>query len=277
MPASPKGAAGPRAGQRAHSVATNETGLRRHNAHEDRPGRPAVDRFARHHALDGIGQDGQRRIQAGRVLVVGVGGLGCPAARYLAAAGVGRMTLCDFGEVDLPDLQRQVLFGAADVGRPKATQAALRLREAHPDVRIDAVDAPFSADMIAGHDVVVDGTDEPATRAFIHQTCRQAGAPLVWGGLEAWTGQATTMMPDGPCLDCLMPRDLEAPACADVGVFGPLAGTVGTIMAGEVVKVLLGAPALQGRLVLWDPRSGDLESIPYARLPDCPVCSEGAL
>lgn len=231
-----------------------------------------TSRFARHHALRGLGRDGQQRIREGSVLVVGVGGLGSPAARYLAAAGVGRMTLCDLGRVDAPDLQRQILFGAADIGLPKATVAAQRLRDAHPDVRIDAVDAPFEAALVAGHDVVLDGTDDVGSRLALQQACRVVAVPLVWGALEGWTGQVTTLLPEGPCLECLMPPDLAAPACEDIGVFGPLAGTMGTIMAGEALKSLAGLPTLRGRLLLIDALDGTAEAITYTRRPDCTSC-----
>lgn len=236
---------------------------------------PAVEQ-ARHAALQGYGPAGVRAVAAARVLIVGLGGLGSPAARYLAAAGIGHLSLCDYGSVDAPDLQRQILYGAPDIGRAKAALAAPRLQGAHPGLSIDVLDRPFDADMVAGHDVVLDGTDEPGTRALVHAVCRRLGVPLVWGALEGWDGQLTTIVPEGPCLDCLMPIAQDAPACADIGVFGPLAGTIGVMMAGEALKQVIGAPVLSGRLLMVDARDGDMQTIAYAQHPDCPTCAEGA-
>lgn len=231
-----------------------------------------MHRFARHHALAGLGAEGQARIAHASVLVVGVGGLGCPVAQYLAAAGIGRLRLCDPGVVDAPDLHRQVLFGSGDEGRGKAEAAAERLTGAYPDVDVEHLARTFDASMADGPDVVVDGTDEAGTRAYVHRSCLASRVPLVWGALEAWEAQLTTIAPGGPCLRCLWPAPGEAPACEDIGVFGPLAGMVGTIMASEALRAVLGLPVLSGRLLLVDGRTTRFSEVAYARRSGC-ACS----
>lgn len=233
----------------------------------------SADRFARHRALAGFGDAAQERVRTGRVLVVGLGGLGSPAARYLAAAGVGHLGLVDFGRVDHPDLQRQILYGAGDVGHGKAATAAARLHEAHPDVDVAPLDAPFEPSMVAGYDVVVDGTDDPGTRLLVHQTCVRAATTLVWGALEAWTAQWTTVTPGGPCLDCLFLQRGDPPQCSDVGVFGPLAGATGAAMAGEALKALAGMRTASGCLLVLDGRQWALEEVRFVRRPGCRTCS----
>lgn len=233
-----------------------------------------ADRFARHRVL--IGDAGQQRIRQARVLVVGLGGLGAPAAMYLAAAGIGRLTLVDFADVDAPDLQRQILYGASDIGRKKADVAAERLRIQHPDVEFTARATTFDALWVAGHDVVLDGTDEPGSRALVHAACVGAGVPLVWGTVEAWDGQLTTVVPGGPCIDCLFPEAREVRTCADVGVLGPLAGQVGCMMAAEALRVVIGRPAAAGHLLVVDGRDGTTSAVDFPRRDDCPTCSGAA-
>ncbi len=223
----------------------------------------------RHHSLEGFGHAGQQALADASVLVVGLGGLGSPVARYLAAAGIGRLTLCDFDHVSASDLHRQILYGDGDVGASKVALAAARLVAAHRGVDVVAVDRPFEAGDVAGHDVVVDCTDEPGTRALVHAACQDADVPLVWGTVEGWDGQVTTIMPGGPCIDCLFPEGREAPSCSEIGVFGPLAGLVGTAMATEACKVIAGLPVLQGRLWVIDGRESRIDDIAYPVRPDC--------
>ncbi len=232
--------------------------------------------WSRHHVLAHLGPAGQQRIARTTILVVGLGGLGSPVARYLAAAGIGRLLLCDFDTVSASDLHRQILFGPYDEGISKAETAAPSLAQTHPDSIIEALSEPFSPEMLAGVDIVVDGTDEPGTRMLVHAACRQAGIPLVWGTVEGWDGQVTTLHPDGPCLDCLFPGGREAHSCAETGVFGPLAGFVGTAMALEAAKVAAGLPTLAGRLWIIDGLESRVESVAYERRSDCPTCAEGA-
>ena len=240
-----------------------------------------VERYARHLVLRELGGPGQQRLKRARVLVVGAGGLGAPAALYLVAAGVGRLGLVDPDAVSLSNLQRQVLYATADVGSPKVERAAQRLRELNPEVEVEAhaltVTDANAAALVAGSDVVLDGTDDFATRFAVNAACVRAGVPLVSGALGRWTGQVGVFA-GRPCWRCLVPEvPPEAETCAAVGVVGALAGVVGSLMALETVKLLAGAgESLTGRLLLYDGLQGESRTVRVGADPACPVCGGGA-
>ncbi|WP_304617524.1 HesA/MoeB/ThiF family protein [Paracoccus sp. (in: a-proteobacteria)] len=242
-----------------------------------------LDRYSRHIVLPEIGGPGQMRLRRARVLVVGAGGLGAPVCLYLAAAGVGRITLVDDDVVSRSNLQRQVIYRDDLRGEPKAYAAAQAMMALNPHVdvtplirRIGAGDADF----VAGHDLVIDGTDSHASRAGINAACVAAGVPLLSGAIARWEGQVTLFDParGAPCMACLFP---DAPAaqmpCAEAGVIGALPGVIGSMMALEAIKHLTGAgQGLAGRLVLYDGLHAETRVIGCARNPDCAVCGAGA-
>ena len=230
--------------------------------------------FRRQVTLDGIGISGQAKIEAGRVLIVGAGGLGCPAARYLGAAGVGHITLVDFDHVDATNLHRQILFGPGDEGSPKAQLAAQRLN-AHSPGTVVGIPSTFDAAMVDGHDVVLDCTDEPGTRALIHQACLDRGVPLVWAAVEGWQAQWAVVTPGGPCLRCLWPVPGDAPSCQDTGILGPTVGRAGTWQALAALRLLAGVAMEPGVLHTVDLRGDAAETIRFDRRDGC-VCAVAA-
>ena len=248
-----------------------------------------VERYARHLVLREIGGPGQQKLNAARVLIVGAGGLGSPAALYLAAAGVGAIGVADPDTVALSNLQRQILYGETDLGRPKALAAAHRLRELNPHVRIEPIPLAFTMDnaaaFVAGYDLVLDGVDDYATRFAVNAACYAEGRALVSGALGRWTGQvgvfAAGLTKGGPvdarqpCYRCLV-RDSppEAETCAVTGVLGALAGVVGSMMAVEAVKLITGAgEPLAGRLLVYDALGAVARTVRLRPDPDCPLCS----
>ena len=236
-----------------------------------------VERYARHLVLREIGGPGQQKLRAARVLMVGAGGLGAPAALYLAAAGVGVLGLADPDIVSLSNLQRQVLYETADVGRAKVDAAAGRLHGLNPHVQVEAhavrVEAGNAAEVIAGYDLVLDGTDDFATRFAVAGACVAAGTPLVSGAIGRWTGQVGVFTAK-PCYRCLVPEiPPDAETCAAVGVVGALAGVIGAMMALEAIKLIAGAgEPLAGRLLLYDALAGETRTVRLAADPACPVC-----
>ncbi len=238
-----------------------------------------VERFQAHLTLPGFGVEGQRRLRSARVLLVGVGGLGCPAALYLAAAGVGTLGLVDDDVVDGTNLQRQVLYGDGDRGRAKVEAAAERLRAVDAGLDVVALQRRLTAanalETVAGWDLVVDGSDNFPTRYVVNDACVLSGVPLVSGSLYQFEGQVTVIRPPAtPCYRCLFPAPpREQPACRDVGVLGPLAGIVGTIQAAEAVKLLVGGEtSLMGRLLLVDSQQMSFRQVKLRRDPACPLC-----
>lgn len=236
-----------------------------------------VERYARHLVLSEVGGPGQQRLKAATVVVVGAGGVGSPAALYLAAAGVGTLRIIDGDTVSLSNLQRQVLFDTADVDRPKVEVAADRLTAINPHVRIEALNRPITAvnaaEVVAGADAVLDGTDDFATRHLVNAACVAAGVPLVSGALGRWTGQVGVFA-GRPCYQCLVP-DIppDAETCARVGVIGALAGVVGAIAALEAIKLITGAgEPLTGRLMLYDGLTATSRTVAITADPDCAVC-----
>ncbi|CAN5467948.1 HesA/MoeB/ThiF family protein [soil metagenome] len=239
-----------------------------------------VERYARHLVLREIGGPGQQKLKAARVLVVGAGGLGAPAALYLAAAGVGTLGLVDPDTVSLSNLQRQVLFATADAGRPKVDAAAENLLALNPHLTVEThpvwLDAINARAVISRYDLVLDGTDDFATRFAISDACLAAGKPLVSGALGRWTGQVGVFH-GRPCYRCLVPETPpDAETCARVGVVGALAGVIGSMMALEAVKLITGAgEPLSGRLLIYDALAGEIRTVRIGADPACPSC--GAL
>jgi len=223
--------------------------------------REQLEPYKRHLRLGEIGPSGQRGLLDARVLLIGAGGLGSPAALYLAAAGVGTLGLVDFDRVDASNLQRQVLYTTADVGRPKLEAASERLGALNPDVRVVRHDARLEAanarDILGGYDVVLDGTDTFASRYLTSDVCTWLGRPLVYGSVMRFEGQVSVFdARHGPCYRCLFPEPPPpelAPNCAEAGVLGVLPGVIGLLQATEVVKLLLGqGEPLIGRLLVYD-------------------------
>jgi len=243
-----------------------------------------VRRYARHIILPGIGVDGQRKLMDAGVLVIGAGGLGSPAAMYLAAAGVGTIGLVDFDRVELSNLQRQLLHDTDDVGRPKVESARDRLASLNPNVDVVAHETLLSSenafDVLRAYDVVVDGTDNFPVRYLVNDACQMLGKPLVYGSIYQWEGQASVFLPgpDTPCYRCLFPEPPPpgtVPSCAEGGVFGVLPGIVGSIQAVEAIKLVLGTgEALVGKLLLYDALRNEFTTVKLRWDPDCPVCGK---
>lgn len=238
-------------------------------------------RYDRHLSLPGVGPEGQARLKAARVLLVGAGGLGSPAALYLAAAGVGTLGLVDHDLVDTSNLQRQVLHGTRDVGRPKLASARDRLHDVNPHVHVVLHDAWLTSanalEILQAYDVVVDGTDNFATRYLINDACVLLGRPNVHGSVFQFDGQASIFATaTGPCYRCLYPEPPPAgtvPTCAEGGVLGVLPGLIGIIQATETLKLLLGlGDTLAGRLLLVDALGMQFRTVRLARDPHCPAC-----
>ena len=236
-----------------------------------------VERYSRQLVLREWGGPGQQRLKAARVLIVGLGGLGGPAALHLAAAGAGTLGLVDPDLVALSNLHRQVQFTARDLGAAKASALAGRLAALNPHVRLEIhplrLDEANARGLVAAHDLVLDGTDDFAARAAVNAACVAEGRPLVSGALARWSGQLGVFA-GRPCWRCLVPESPpEAETCAAVGVAGPLAGVIGAAMALEAVKLLTGAgEAPSGRLLLYDGLSGAARTVRVAPDPACPVC-----
>jgi len=242
-----------------------------------------IRRYSRHMLLPEIGVGGQRKIAKGKVLVVGAGGLGSPAAFYLAAAGVGRLGLIDGDLVDLSNLGRQILHSTPDIGRPKVESAAEKLRRLNPDVEVVVHEgrlAPSNAlDLFSRYDIIVDATDSFAARYLINDACVLTGRPFVHGSVLRFDGQASTFVPgSGPCYRCLYPEPPApgtVPSCQEAGVLGPVPGIIGTIQALEVLKLLAGAGrTLAGRLLLFDGLALRFDEVNLGRDPGCAVCGD---
>ncbi len=243
--------------------------------------REQIERYKRHLFLEGVGPEGQTKLLESRVLVVGAGGLGSPASLYLAAAGVGTLGLVDFDVVDASNLQRQVLYTTADVGRPKVEVAARRLNELNPDVEIrchrERLDAANAERIIREYDVVLDGTDTFPSRYLTNDLCVWLGKPLVYGSVLRFEGQVSVFdAKRGPCYRCLFseppPAEL-APDCATAGVLGVLPGVIGLLQATEVLKLVLGSgEPLIGRLLVYDALAMEMRRFSLPKDPDCAVC-----
>lgn len=238
-------------------------------------------RAARHHALANIGEAGQDRIAAATVLLIGIGGIGCAAASYLASAGVGRMLLVDFDTVDASNLGRQILFGPGDIGQPKASVAAAVLGRRNPDIEIEPITDRLSdhalAEAVQQSDLVLDGCDNFATRFQVNEACVASACALVSGAAIRLEGQLAVFGPDyptSPCYRCLYREaDESLDNCAGNGVLGPVPGVVGAMMATEALKVLAGIAGDPGRLCLYDALAASWQTISIGKQTNCPVCA----
>jgi adenylyltransferase/sulfurtransferase len=246
-------------------------------------GRADLRRYSRHLLIPEVGLEGQQKLAAARVLVVGAGGLGSPVLAYLAAAGVGRIGVVDDDTVDVTNLQRQILYTTPDVGKPKAATAAERLHALNPQIAIDALgarlDASNARDLVRLYDVVVDGTDTFGSRYLINDACVLEGKPDVYGSIFRFDGQVSIFgVRGGPCYRCLYPEPPPpelVPNCAEGGVLGVLAGMVGTWQAAEALKLVLGiGTPLVGRLALIDALDARVREVRIARDPGCPLCGD---
>src|SRR4051812_45561729 len=243
-------------------------------------------RYSRHLLIPEVGSEGQARLLDSKVLLIGAGGLGSPAALYLAAAGVGTIGIIDFDTVDLSNLQRQVIHGTDRIGEKKVESARRTISNLNPDVKVVGHDEMLVADnverIIAGYDVILDGTDTFETRYLLNDAAVAANIPVVHASVFRFEGQLTVFQPyDGPCYRCLYPTPPPpelAPGCSVAGVLGVVPGIMGLLQANEVLKLLLGiGETLAGRLVLFDALDGTFTELKLKRDPNCPVCSEAAV
>jgi molybdopterin/thiamine biosynthesis adenylyltransferase/rhodanese-related sulfurtransferase/molybdopterin converting factor small subunit len=240
-----------------------------------------VRRYSRHLILPEVGMDGQRALKAGKVLCIGAGGLGSPAAMYLAAAGVGTIGIVDFDVVDTSNLQRQLLHSTPDVGRSKLASAKDRLNALNPNVHVETYETALSSenalDLFAPYDVILDGTDNFPTRDLVNDACVLLGKPNAYGSIFRFEGQASVFAAqDGPCYRCLYPEPPPpglVPSCAEGGVLGVLPGIIGTIQATEAIKLIIGkGEPLIGRFLIYDALRMRFRELKLRKDPDCPVC-----
>ncbi len=247
-------------------------------------------RYSRHTMLGEVGEEGQAKLLDAKVLLIGAGGLGSPAALYLAAAGVGTLGIVDFDTVDMSNLQRQVLHGMAMVGQPKVDSAAARIHDLNPDVKVIGHRVPITSDnafdIIKDYDIVLNGSDNFPTRYLVNDACHILGKPLVDASIFMFEGQVTVYQPDqpekgiegGPCYRCLYPDPPppgEVPSCAEAGVLGVLPGIVGSIQAVEAIKLILGiGEPLVGRLLMIDTLDMSFRTLNIQRDPTCPLCGD---
>lgn len=248
-----------------------------------------LERYARHIILDDVGEEGQEALLAAKVLVVGAGGLGAPVLQYLAAAGVGTLGVIDDDVVDLSNLQRQVIHTTERVGRAKVASAAEALAGINPDIAVsqfgDRLTADNVHDLVARHDVVVDGSDNFETRYLLNDACYLGQKPLVSGALLRFEGQISTFTawrdgPENPCYRCLFPAPPPAglvPRCDEVGIFGAIAGVIGTLQAAEVLKLIIGiGEPLTGRMLVYDALRASFHDLTVKRDPGCVLCGRAA-
>jgi molybdopterin/thiamine biosynthesis adenylyltransferase/rhodanese-related sulfurtransferase len=242
-----------------------------------------VQRYSRHLIMPEVGLDGQLKLKRARVLMIGTGGLGAPLGLYLAAAGVGHLGLVDFDVVDSSNLQRQVTFTTADVGKPKSEAAKARLSALNPMIEIVSYETRLTSDnaleLFRDYDIIVDGTDNFPTRFLVNDACVLLGKPNVYGSIFRFEGQATVFgYPGGPCYRCLYPEPPPpglVPSCAEGGVLGVLPGIVGSIQAMETIKLILGTgEPLVGRLLLFDALAMRFRELKLKKNPDCAICGE---
>ena len=242
-----------------------------------------LQRYSRHLTLPEFGKEGQEKLKNASVLLVGAGGLGSPAATYLAAAGVGRIGLVDFDTVEASNLQRQILYGTSDVGRPKLEAASERLEDLNPHVEVERHEVRLTSDnaldFIDDYDVVADGTDNFPTRYLVNDACVMTGTPNVYASIFRFEGQVSVFATeDGPCYRCLYeepPPPGLVPSCAEGGVLGILPGFIGTLQATEVIKLLTGiGTPLIGRLLMVDALPMEFRTVDVPKNPECPVCGD---
>lgn len=244
------------------------------------PSSAGIRRDARHLALEQVGADGQARIAAGSVLLIGVGGIGCAAAAYLVAAGVGRVLLCDFDTVDATNLGRQILYGDGDAGQSKVGVACKRLASTNPDIDIETIDRRLDedgmAEAVSRVDIVLDGSDNFATRFMVSDACVAGRKTLVSGAAIRLEGQVIVFGPDydrSPCYRCLYTEaDESFENCAGNGVLGPVPGVIGALMAVDTLKLLAGIDVARGKLRLFDAVSGDFRALAVKKRDGCLSC-----
>jgi adenylyltransferase/sulfurtransferase len=242
-----------------------------------------IKRYSRHIILKEVGGKGQKKLREARVLVVGAGGLGSPAAYYLAAAGVGVLGIVDDDVVDVSNLQRQILHGTSDIGRHKTDSAADRIAALNPGVEVERHRVRLCKDnvedIIAGYDVIIDGVDNFPARFLLHDACFFAGKPMVEAGVLQFLGQIMTILPDqGPCYRCVFPEPPppgSIPSCQEAGVLGAVAGVLGILQATEAIKLILGiGKPLVGRIMIYEALSGSFREVNFRPNPRCPLCGE---
>jgi sulfur-carrier protein adenylyltransferase/sulfurtransferase len=242
-----------------------------------------IARYSRHLIMPEVALDGQKKLKQARVLTIGAGGLGAPLAMYLAAAGVGTLGIVDFDVVDESNLQRQIIHGTSDIGRPKMESAHDRINDINPNVHVEAYEEALSSEnaleIFKDFDVIVDGTDNFPTRYLVNDACVLMGKPNVYGSIFRFEGQASVFWAkEGPCYRCLYPEPPPpglVPSCAEGGVLGILPGAIGTIQATETVKLILGiGEPLIGRLLLYDALGMSFREMKLRKDPNCPVCGE---
>jgi molybdopterin/thiamine biosynthesis adenylyltransferase len=242
-----------------------------------------IERYSRHIILKEVGGKGQKRLLDGKVLIIGAGGLGSPAALYLAAAGVGVLGIADADVVDISNLQRQVIHHTTDVGKPKVMSAREKMEAINPDVRVNTHQTRINAgnilDIIKDYDFIIDGTDNFAAKFLINDACVMAGKPYSHAGILHFIGQTMTVKPgESPCYRCVFPTPPppdSIPTCAQAGVIGVLPGVIGSIQATEAVKFLIGVgELLTGRLLIYDAEGMEFRDVPIRKNPRCPVCGE---
>jgi sulfur-carrier protein adenylyltransferase/sulfurtransferase len=242
-----------------------------------------VRRYSRHLIIPDVGKTGQRRLKNARVLCVGAGGLGSPALLYLAAAGVGTLGIIDFDVVDESNLQRQIIHGQSDVGRPKAVSAMESVRELNPLVNVvlheERLDSDNAMQIFERYDLIVDGTDNFATRYLVNDACVLLGKPYVWGSIYRFDGQASVFWAEhGPCYRCLYPEPPPpgmVPSCAEGGVLGVLCASIGSMQVNEAIKLITGiGEPLVGRLMIYDALDMTYRSVTVRKDPECPVCGK---
>jgi sulfur-carrier protein adenylyltransferase/sulfurtransferase len=240
-------------------------------------------RYGRHLIMPEVGMEGQKRLKAARVLLIGTGGLGAPLGMYLAAAGVGTLGLVDFDVVDYSNLQRQVIHGTKDVGRPKLQSARDRILDINPYVNVEGHEVLFDSsnamEIIREYDIVIDGTDNFPTRYLVNDACVLLGKPNVYGSIFRFEGQSSVFWAEkGPCYRCLYPEPPPpgmVPSCAEGGVLGILPGIIGCMQANEAVKLIVGiGEPLFGRLILFDALKMRFRELRLRRDPECPICGE---
>ena len=242
-----------------------------------------IYRYSRHLLIPEVGLSGQKKLKAASVLIIGAGGLGSPAALYLAAAGVGRIGLVDFDVVDESNLQRQILHGTSWVGKPKLASAKARLRDLNPSISVETYETVLTSanalEILKDYDVIIDGTDNFPTRYLVNDACVFLGKPMVYGSIFRFDGQVSVFYAKvGPCYRCIFPEPPppgSVPSCAEAGVFGVLPGVIGAIQATEAIKLIIGrGKPLIGRLLLYDALSMSFEEVELRKNPACPVCGE---
>ncbi len=240
-----------------------------------------LERYSRHIIIPEVGVEGQKKLKASKVIIIGAGGLGSPLSLYLTAAGIGTIGIIDYDEVSFSNLQRQVLYTSGDVGLPKAGTAKLKLKALNPEVRIQTYDTKLNSDnaveILREYDIVTDGSDNFATRYLVNDACVFLRKPVVYGSILRFEGQVSVFdSANGPCYRCLYPEPPspgEVPSCEQGGVLGVLPGIIGSIMANEVIKYILGkGELLTGRLLMLDSLAMKFKELKYKKNPDCPVC-----